>query len=138
MKIIKCTSDYDKPLLVRHPTIKLWHRHLRPSALDNVHYNDTQTSSVSAFVITNQQTNERPNEKAKQKKMRLINYLMRLLCRSRRYQRFRSIAQHMCPHRILMHLERYIMREIDHFCCCYLDLLLQHKKNNNAIFPFID
>lgn len=122
----KCTSDYDKPLLVRHPTIKLWHRHLWPSALDNVHYNDTQTSSLSAFVAT--PTNKPTTERKSRKKVHLINYLMRLLCRSRRYQRFRSIAQHMCPHRILMHLERYIMREIDHFCCCYLDLLLQHKK----------
>lgn len=47
--------------------------------------------------------------------MHLINYLMRLSCHSRWYQRFRSTIQHMCLDRILMHLERFIMRKIDHF-----------------------
>lgn len=47
--------------------------------------------------------------------MHLINYLMRLSCHSRWYQRFRSTIQHMCLDRILMHLERFIIRKIDHF-----------------------
>lgn len=76
-----------------------------------VHYNDTQTSSVNALVVKK----IKRREQKKSRNMHLINYLMRLSCHSRWYQRFRSTIQHMCLDRILMHLERFIMRKIDHF-----------------------